>query len=277
MLRAAGAPTIESDIVSDTRLMTGTLWHAWFEDIFDRLPVMTEVKLDRWLPAGWSGTADWIIWSDEYKAFVLGDLKTIKGEGMPYIERDGIKKEHLWQLSAYWYALREMGIPLLDRFVVFYLPMNASVGHGPTLLEGKPLNESVVSGTMLERHELTERYLADVAQARLRASSQSPSPTDPEFFFLHDSLAPVSERVQALRWNKPQGVFDVKLVPHWAAQFCPFPDTLCDCSTQGTEKVGQYALVDEEPVYQARKGYEEIAPEVTLGPAERKKLLASAG
>jgi len=27
-LRAAGAPTIESEIVSDTRLMTGTQWHS---------------------------------------------------------------------------------------------------------------------------------------------------------------------------------------------------------------------------------------------------------
>src|SRR6266487_3994845 len=143
MLRAAGAPTIESEIVSDTRLMTGTLWHDFFEGVFRGQPVMTEVQLDRWLPRGWSGRADWIVWNDEYKGFVLGDLKTTKGEGMMFIERDGIKPEHQWQASAYWYALKAMGIPLVKGYAIYYLPMNATKdGYGlPILMEGTPLPE----------------------------------------------------------------------------------------------------------------------------------------
>jgi hypothetical protein len=66
---------------------------------------MQEVKLDRrWLPDGWSGTADWIFWNADLGGFVLGDLKTIKGDGITWIEKDGAKREHLWQLSAYWHA-----------------------------------------------------------------------------------------------------------------------------------------------------------------------------
>lgn len=46
---------------------------------------MQEVKLDRWLPTGWSGPADWAFFVAERGAFVLGDIKTIKGNGVQYI------------------------------------------------------------------------------------------------------------------------------------------------------------------------------------------------
>ena len=66
---------------------------------------MAEVNLTPWMPTGWSGTADWLFWHPEYEGFVLGDLKTSKGEAIKWKERDGMSEEHLWQLSAYWHAL----------------------------------------------------------------------------------------------------------------------------------------------------------------------------
>src|SRR5215213_2274771 len=75
-LRAAGAPTVISDIVGDTRMRIGTLTHTDFERIFRGKPVMLEVALEDYLPTGWTGTCDWIAWNTERKAFVLGDLKT---------------------------------------------------------------------------------------------------------------------------------------------------------------------------------------------------------
>lgn len=273
-LRAAGAPTVETDIVSDTRLMTGTLWHTWFEGIFDRLPVMTEVKLDRWLPRGWSGTADWLIWSDKYRAFILGDLKTTKGEALPFIERDGIKQEHLWQLSSYWYAARAMGIPLVDAFCVFYLPMNATGTAAPLLLEAAPLDEALVLGTMESRWHATETYLGALPPDLLSTAGLPNAEK-----FINEYLAPVQERVQVLRYNKPQGVYDVKLAPHWSAQFCPYPSELCNCNEGGTEKIGHYAAVEVDDVmtvqYVPRNGYAEFIPTVTLGNTERKKLLGT--
>lgn len=238
-LRAAGAPTVASEIVSDVRLMTGTMWHSFYEATFRRakLPVMTEVKLDRWLPEGWSGTADWLMWSDEYKAFVLGDLKTIKGEGMPYVERDGIKDEHLWQLSAYWYACEAMGIPLVKAFVVLYLPQNVPAGENPQplLAEGRPLDRELVIGTMQERWQKTSDYLDELWLCKEHSEDGSVN-------WLQPSLAPEQERVQILRWNGKQGVYDVKLAPHWSTAYCPYPNELCACSEQGTNKIGHFKL-----------------------------------
>jgi hypothetical protein len=90
-------------------LMTGTLWHSWANEALmgAGLPVMQEVKLTQWMPDGWSGTADWVFYNADLRGFVLGDLKTIKGDGIPWIERDGAKLEHRWQWFAYWCALRE--------------------------------------------------------------------------------------------------------------------------------------------------------------------------
>lgn len=53
-LRAAGAPMRPFSVADEVVLMTGTLWHTWANEalLAARLPVMQEVKLDRWLPEG---------------------------------------------------------------------------------------------------------------------------------------------------------------------------------------------------------------------------------
>lgn len=271
-LRAAGAPTVESDITGDVRLMTGTMWHTFFEGMFSRhrLPVMTEVKLDRWLPEGWSGTADWIFWSDEYRAFILGDLKTIKGEGMEYINKDGIKTEHLWQLSSYWYALETMGLPLVKAFFVCYLPQNVPTGSNvePSMQEGRPLDRELVLDTMKDRWHATRAYLDLVSETDNNTRTlDKRGPTEAELY-LNEHLAPVQERVQIVRWTKATGVFDVKFAPHWSASYCPFPNELCDCSEQGVTKIGEYDL---DGTYKPRKGYEDETPTVEPTLAQYKK------
>ena len=246
-------------------MMTGTMWHSFFEATFRRakLPVMTEVKLDRWLPEGWSGTADWLMWSDEYKAFVLGDLKTIKGEGMSYVERDGIKDEHLWQLSAYWYACEAMGIPLIKAFQVMYLPQNVPTGENvtPLIAEGRPIDRAVVMHQMTDRWSKTKAYL--------EAGGFTDYHYEAPESYLNDLLAPEQERVQMLRWNGKQGVYDVKLAPHWSAAYCPYPNELCACSEQGTNKIGQFEYLHhpegDQVIYHPRSEdeFKDITPTVT--------------
>lgn len=281
-LRAAGAPTIESDVVSDTRLMTGTMWHSFFESVFNaaRLPVMTEVKLDRWLPEGWSGTADWLIWNNEpypNGAFILGDLKTIKGEGMKYVQYEGIKDEHMWQLSAYWYALEAMGLPLVKGFAVYYLPQNAPIGENvePSLQVGMPLPREQVIGRMEGRWKATQAYLAGVKakrQALQSSSSGGAGSTRGLDVFINEHLAPEQDRVQIIRWVGKESKWEVKLAPHWSAMFCPYPTELCDCRSQGITKIGEFILGTDhdlqtdvkkpQVVYAARKGYEHVDPTV---------------
>lgn len=262
-LKAAGAPTLESELASDTRLRIGTMVHSDFEKIFRGQPVMLEVKLDRWMPEGWSGTADWVVWDAERRCFVLGDLKTIKPEGMAYINRDGMKEAHVWQASAYWWALRRMGVPLLNGFCVYYLPTQPlaprDVRDGqqvqPSLQEGTPLPQEVVEGRMVERWAATKAYLDSLPMiAHVHSHTARPEQ------FVTDALAPVQERELKLTLNKQakRAVINLSWVPNWSTTYCDFPDELCDCSQQGVTKIGHFDRDENgELVYVPRSGQEQ--------------------
>jgi hypothetical protein len=227
---------------------------------------MLEVKLDRWLPEGWSGTADWVVWNDELQGFVLGDLKTIKGEGIRWVGKDGIKQEHQWQVSAYWWALFNAGFPMVNGYIVYYLPQNQVLEKGsfadvkPLTMEGTPIPEETILPVMQKRWELTENYLKEVRRMKaedLRTTTAF-SPWDHHENYLN-ALAPVQERVQKRMKNSSSGNIDVVLVPHWSANYCPYPLELCNCREQGTTKIGHY---DKDGEYHYRKGYEHIEPSV---------------
>jgi hypothetical protein len=125
-LDVAGAPKRTSELLNEITLMTGTLWHQWMHDTLRQagVPYMAEVNLTPWMPAGWGGTADFLIWNPELKAFVLTDAKTTKGESLKFIRRDGAKPEHVAQTSIYWHAAKKMGIPLAKIIGVLYWPKN---------------------------------------------------------------------------------------------------------------------------------------------------------
>ena len=262
-LRAAGAPTITSNIVSDIRMRSGTMWHTYFEELLAESghTVRTETKLDKFMPTGWTGTADWIIHNKETDAYVLGDLKTTKGEGIKWILQGGIKDEHMWQLSAYWYALEKAALAYGERlvkgFVILYLPQNVPTDNPdiePVLMEGEPLDRDLVLGVMNDRWVKTNAYLEEVWG----------NPATGHEAFLNEYLVEPQEREQRVLWNKAQGVFDVKLVPHWSAAYCPYPNELCDCSEQGVTKIGAY---DVDGVYTPRKGFEDI--DISVRPSDR--------
>lgn len=241
--------------MGDTRLRIGTLVHSDFERIFRGRPVMLEVKLDPWLPEGWSGTADWITWNAEKKAFVLGDLKTTKAEGIPWIIRDGVKDAHQHQLSAYWYALRDMGVPLVYGYGVMYLPITQDVREpvAPTWQEATPLEEGYLRDLMATRWAQTAAYLAEVDTDKDLAQA-----------YVTPSLAPVQERELRTYWNKAvskaKGVetpgVEVKLVPNWSTTYCDYPDELCDCRHQRPEKIGTWKAGPEGVTFSFSRGKE---------------------
>lgn len=249
-LRAVGAPTVQRPIVGDIRLFHGTLWHEWFAKVLEGTGIefKAEVKLDEYLPDGWSGTADWLFWHPEYEAWALGDLKTIRGEALYWIDKDGAKDTHIWQLSAYWHALSRIGIPLIEGFGVMYWPMNDTsdtVDVTPTVMDCKPLPADEVYGRM-------EYVLARVDEYRTAYAETGK--------YLNDALEAMPAREQKIYWNKALGVFDLKLVPVWYERFCDFDEELCPRSK--TEKIGHWTL-DAEWV--PRAGYE-IEP--TVQPTE---------
>ncbi len=243
-LEMAGAPELPRDLVSEVNLEVGTAVHELFETLFKGLAVMTEVKLDAWMPGGWSGTADWVAWDPERRCFILGDLKTCKPGGIIWIHKGGAKESHIWQVSVYWHALRRMGLPLLNGAVVYYLPKSQLLLRegspvAPTMQEITPLPWDVVEARMTERKRAVDAYL-DSIRAEVGPDRSHASLTASEF--LTDKLAPVQEREVRLSLNKKlkRPLIDVKLQPNWSTEFCSFPDELCNCRQQGTNKIGSW-------------------------------------
>lgn len=268
-LEVAGAPTVERDLVADVNLAIGTAVHTDFERLFRGLPVMTEVKLDRWLPEGWSGTADWLFWDDYQRCFVLGDLKTTKPGGINWIHKAGAKDSHIWQISCYWHAVAKMGLPLAPIASVYYLPKNqltASEGLpvGPTEQEIRPLPWAQVEAVMAERKAAVDAYVASLPtpQVGLHGDVRGTTASLADLY-VTPALAPVQEREFDLRLNKTLKVpaIDVKLKPNWSTAYCAFPTELCDCREQKTNKVGQYDRDDAGLLtYTPSKGFEGLTP-----------------
>jgi hypothetical protein len=262
MLDVANAPRKPPKLSDYITLKTGDLWHDWIAEKIrsSGLPFMNEVRLNDYLPEGWRGRADWVIWNPEIRGFVLGDLKTITGEGLTWVNRAGAKDDHIWQVSAYWHALYDMGLPMLEGFFVFYWPKNAVKGVDlePSMQECNIIDRALIHARMGQRWDACKEYLDKLdymAEPRLLG--------EPEWY-LTDQLAPPIERLEKVAWNAKQKVFDLKLVPHWTTAYCPFEDQLCDCSTQGTTKVGHYDL---DGNFVPRKGYEDVR--ATAVPTDR--------
>lgn len=256
-------------------LHTGTMWHEMIHDTLRRLgvPYMAEVNLTPWLPKGWGGTSDAAVWNPELKAFVLTDYKTRKGEGMRFIVRDGAKEDHRFQTSLYWHGWKKMGVPLAKKVGVFYLPKNDTRNRDeiiePVLADFEPIPQRELTQIAKKRFNRLLEYedsLPFVPESvQLREMGVEPDEVDvPEVeidHWLTDALEPPQPREQRVYFDRKTETWDVKLVPHWSAPYCPFPDTLCDCSTHGETKIGMFDV--DGSTYIPRKGYEEVEPIVT--------------
>jgi hypothetical protein len=256
MLDVVNAPRRPNTLVDEITMKTGDFWHEWATKQIQGIgwPFMAEVRLTDFLPEGWAGRADWVIYDPEAGGFVLGDLKTIKGEGLTWINRAGAKEDHLWQVSAYWHALYDMGLPMVKGFFVLYWPKNAVAGIevAPSIQDCAIIERELIHARMQQRWEAVAAYkesLWPMAEDDPRwkadgiaTASVGDDLTKHAGFYVTDKLAPPIERLQKVMWNAKQKAFDVKLVPHWSTAYCPFEDALCDCSTQGTTKIGSFGL-----------------------------------
>ena len=259
-LDVAGAPKVKSEVLSEITLWTGTMWHEWLHNTLRRLgvPYMAEVNLNPWLPEGWGGTADAVVWNPDLKAFVLIDFKTQKGEGMRWIERDGAKEAHKLQTSAYWWALKKMGIPLAKTIGIFYLPKNDVRGDTviePMLVDFEPYSSQKMTALMKQRREAVQRYRESLP---FDPAVDGTSPHLDEW--ITDELADIQPPEQRVYLDRATGTWDLKLIRHWSADYCPYDPELCPCSLeQKTEKIGMY---DVDGTYYPRPGYEDVKPTV---------------
>lgn len=270
----AGAPKVQSDLIREMPLWIGTMMHERIHNMLRSLgvPYMAEVNLTPWLPAGWGGTADGLFWNPELKAFVLTDFKSQKGEGMRYIVRDGAKDEHRFQTSLYWHAVKKMGLPLAKAIAVYYLPKNDTRNKDeliePVLIDFTPIPKRQLEAIAKERFHRLLDYEGSLpfcpTSTQIRDFGVDPdaveTPDVPLDAWLTDELEPVQEREQRIYYDRNTETWDVKLVPHWSAAFCPFPDELCDCNRHGQTKIGMFDV--DGSTYVPRTGYEEIEPAV---------------
>jgi hypothetical protein len=255
-LDMAGAPKRERPFADQFTLHIGTMVHEWFHDELRKrgVPYMAEVNLGPWLPKGWNGTADAVIWEPSLNAFVLADWKTTKGESLKFRIERGASEEHILQTSVYWHALKKMGIPLAKAIGVFYIPKNQPRNGDvePLLVDFDPLPVRKLTADMNKRKQLVDEYL-------LSLPKPNPRPLLPEEF-VTDALGPTLEPEQRVYFDKRSGDHVVKLVPQWQTMFCPYDAPLCDCATQREKQSTTIGRYDEDGVYTPREGYEDIEP-----------------
>ena len=249
-------PSWRGNSIREMPVFIGNLIHEWLHNTLrgQGLPYMAEVNVTPWLPPGWGGTADAVIWNYELGGFVLVDFKSQKGEGMYYIERDGPKKEHVAQVSAYYHALREMGLKMIPQVAVFYLPKNEPRGNNivvPVLAEFEPVDQAELWSGMMDRRELVDTYLDSLPEKNPHLAPED---------FVTEQLAPIPEREQRLYANKGAGTWDLKLVKPWYTAYCQYESALCGCHDQSDNKIGEFDV--DGRTYYPRKGYEDIAPTV---------------
>lgn len=268
-LRMAGAPRKPKTFAEMVVLETGKMWHKRLAEAWDRkgVPFLREVEMHAGLPDGWGGHADFLVWDRTRRGFVLYDLKTTKSTGLQYIHRDGAKKEHIWQVSAYWWALKRMGYPVLNRIGVIYLPKDEDYslegGAQPVMAVVKPLDEEKVLGRMGAVKEAVDRYMGSFLLEHNMEPIEGREYTDNDFY-LTAELAPPMPREQRIFKNKE--LWEVKLIPHWTSMFCPYDSELCDCGYDLTEhktnKIGHFAREGNTWIYKPSKGYENLTPNV---------------
>lgn len=248
-LDVAGAPRQVSQVARDIRMHTGTMWHSWLNErmLKEGIPFMSEVIVTPWLPQGWSGKLDLLIYNPEYAAFSLVDIKTIKGDGLRWVQRDGAKEEHVWQTSLYWHGAKKMfgdGVRLIKRIGVFYVPMGEARANEspaePLLVEFDPLPWATLEPVIEGRWRSVKEYLDSLPfDPTEQVITMDGDPVVPELDqWITDKLAPVQDRVLTEKFNKSSGHTDLILDKHWSARYCEFPDELCDCNLQGQTKIG---------------------------------------
>lgn len=263
-LRMAGAPRLPKTFAELVVLETGKMWHKRLAQAWERKRVsfLAEVPMQDGLPDGWGGSADFLVWDPKRRGFVLYDLKTTKSTGLQYVHRDGAKTEHIWQTSCYWWALKRMGYPVLNRIGIIYLPKDEDYsiegGVQPVMAVVKPLDYPRIEQRMLETKAVVDAYLDGLPFGHAGGMWETYGD------FLTPELADPMPREQKLYKNKE--LWEVKLVPHWTSMFCPFEDDLCDCghnlTGDKTTKIGHFAQEGNAWVYKPRKGYEDFTPKV---------------
>jgi hypothetical protein len=272
-LALAGAPVLPRSLTSDVRMLVGTELHEWLAVAFryEEVPFMSEINLTPWMPPGWGGTCDMLIFNPESKRFRLLDIKTTRGDAIKWLKGEA-KPEHVHQVSSYYHAVDQSGIAKLDPVAtVLYWPITDTEAKPlPQAIDFKPLPKKELGTLMKSRRDAAVAYVAslpkealDMAGTVVGENDWTPEAEVTDYSIFHTpKLAPIHPREQVLHRNNAAGTYDLKTKPHWSAGFCDYPGILCGCRNQaGVTKIGHYLPEGQGWKYVPRKGFEDQTPE----------------
>lgn len=228
VLQSSGTPS------NEFRLLVGTLVHQWLDGLLDssKVPVMHEVSLTPWLPKGWSGTCDALIWNPELKAYDLHDFKTINNTLYVSVEP---KEDHVVQVSAYAAGVLSSGIPLGNCYIDYLgILDNRFVSH---------LVAPIDPGEIVDRMEYIRDRVAEYQYEHHMSRDVLNKYLEPP--------APVEER---WNWNTHRKGWGAYVGPPYSCRYCPIDSTLCPCKLEpdtylGINKRGKFYPGKEENDY----------------------------
>jgi hypothetical protein len=233
-----GIVTLEnfSEVIPVT---TGQLWHEFLSKAVRncKYPCLSEINLDAGLPEGWTGTADLLVTEDS-NSWILYDLKTLYSlKALDYIPKD----EHIWQVSCYYHALREIGFSVTD-VILYYLPiLPGTSGVSQTDSRGIPIIVEPID------KEIVWEEMYEIRRSVLSFAESYEKGMFPE------NLAPFPD--PTFKLQKLKTLWKVWAYPHWSYRYCIFGD-ICGCSNQPEKRlVAKYyprsseleLFIDNEP------------------------------
>ena len=162
----------------------------------------------------WVGTADAYTETDDGEYWLL-DYKTISGASYSFL--DGVKPEHLFQVSAYYHF--GVAVPKLRTGIV-YLPTSADYSrrwHEPLFYEVEPLSRKLIVQRMHDVEAAINTY---------KDSGVLPAVLMGEY-----------------KWknNKKERKWDLTYYPHYSSQYCPWAgeeNDPCGCSKLKSKYIG---------------------------------------
>lgn len=208
-------PHLPMTLSNILRLKSGTWWHDFLDQALKGTPTMRELDLGLWLPYGWAGTCDCLLYEPSTRRWRLKDYKTT--DNMAKKLEWGLPDTYRKQINAYWTAVNEMGLDVEYECDVVMIPIAGDTNH-------------------------THTFKVDV---------EHPWDTITEMMVIHGmatngvngEMPPIPDDLIHLRRNR-QGV-SIHRQNHMSRLHCPFPSDVCGCKVDDVKwkKLGDFTMV----------------------------------
>lgn len=224
-LESIGYPKQKGKYDSSHRLLTGTLWHEWLEKLLTEsgATVSLELNVTSWLPTGWAGRLDCLLWDKARGKHDLYDFKTT-GD-VTYVRREP-KWEHVQQANLYMDAVASQ-IADCDKVYIVYIGMNTDdvVVHECTLPRGQ------MAARAIDLYDKVKAYRLRCGIGTFIDKPLLPT-VEPDLFDIY--LSPGLGKQERWVWNKFRKGWGAYYGPAPECKFCPYPSEVC-CASKSEE------------------------------------------